>query len=104
MRWVSRLQKTDFTRLNLLLVGAHLASVNLVSDLFEAPLGLGLLILQFGQLNICMIRKLATVPLLLAYVRPVQRTGRFGQLLKELLSVAPMRRAFRLQFAPRYGD
>ena len=104
MRWVSRLKKTGFARLDLHLIGAHLASMNLVSDLFEALLGLGLFILQLGQLDIRMIRMLPFVQLLLSYIRPVHGTGRFFQLLKELINVAPFGGAFRLQFLPGYGD
>ena len=78
MRRVSRLEKSGVARLDLLLVGAHLASMNLVSDLFEVPLGLGLFILQLGQLDILMVRMQPTVPLILVNIRPpVHETGRF---------------------------
>ena len=78
MRRVSRLEKSGVARLDLLLVGAHLASMNLVSDLFEVPLSLGLFILQLGQLDILMVRMQPTVPLILVNIRPpVHETGRF---------------------------
>ena len=104
MRWIPRLKKTGVARLDLLLIGAHLASMNLVSNLFEVPLGLSLFILQLGQLDLRMIRMLPSVQLLLSYIRPVHRTGRFFQLLKELINVAPLGGSFRLQLVPGYGD
>ena len=78
MRWIPRLKKTGVARLDLLLIGAHLASMNLVSNLFEVPLGLSLFILQLGQLDILMVRMQPTVPLILVNIRPpVHETGRF---------------------------
>ena len=104
MRWVSCLKKTGVTRLDLLLVGAHFASVDLVSDLFEVALGFGLLILQLGQLDIPIARMLPTVPLLISIFRLIQLARRFGQLFKELFSVVPLDGAFRLLVDPGDGD